>query len=93
MNASGRQAAKIASLAALGKMRASSFDSASPTSDGRDAALDADACSTRNRGLECGTGHTGAVVGFYGFGASHVYLSYLLYTLVAFHIGGALKHE
>jgi len=38
-------------------------------------------------------GHTGAAVGFYGFGASHVYLSYLLYTLVAFHIGGALKHE
>lgn len=28
-----------------------------------------------------------------GFGASHVYLSYLLYTLVALHIGGALKHE
>lgn len=28
-----------------------------------------------------------------GFGASQVYLSYLLYTLSAFHIGGALKHE
>lgn len=28
-----------------------------------------------------------------GFGASHVYLSYLLYALVALHVAGALKHE
>ena len=28
-----------------------------------------------------------------GFGAAYEYLSYLLYALVALHIGGALKHE
>ena len=28
-----------------------------------------------------------------GFGAMHTYASYLLYALVALHLGGALKHE
>jgi cytochrome b561 len=28
-----------------------------------------------------------------GFGASHVYLSYLLYALVALHLAGTLKHQ
>ncbi|MDB5737977.1 MAG: cytochrome [Sphingomonas bacterium] len=28
-----------------------------------------------------------------GFGAAHVWLSYLLYALFALHVGGALKHQ